>query len=379
MESFLPYAHQSISEADISAVAQALQGERITRGENVAALEQEVAQYVGSRYAIAFSSGSAALACAFQAARVGPSDRIVSSPNTFITSVARGVELGAKLHLVDIDAYGNMDISLLPDIVNVPYSRGKTIIVPVHYAGVALDMKALDELIRIPEVMIIEDAAHALGSFYPDGQKVGSCAYSDMTIFSFHPAKNITTAEGGMVTTNDRELAERLKVARDSGIQRTSPWYYEVEQISCNYHMSELHAALGRSQLKRIDQFRAAKDRLITAYRNRFERVPGLHLPPDGADARTHYHLFQVHIEFEPLQLTRDLVMESLAAAGIGTQYHYVPLYRNPCLHLPSQGYPTMESHFARSLSIPFFSSMTEKDVDRVSSALRRILYKVYE
>ena len=359
-------------------MAHALQGDRITRGVHVEGFEQEVAQYVGSRYAVAFASGSAALACAFQAARVGPSDRIISSPNTFIASVARGVELGAKLHLVDIDRFGNMEISLLSDIVNVPYSRGNTIIVPVHFAGVAIDMKALDELIRIPEVIIIEDAAHAFDSSYPDGQRVGSCAYSDMTIFSFHPAKNITTAEGGMVTTNDSELAERLRVARDSGIQRAgSRWYYEVSQLSSNYHLSELHAALGRSQLKRIDQFRANKDRLIATYRNRLEKTPGMELSPQEADARTHYHLFQVHIDFEPLQLTRDLVMEALAANGIGTQYHYVPLYRHPCLHQSRQGFSAMEAHYARSLSLPFFASMTEKDVDRVCSALRRILYRL--
>lgn len=378
MESFLPYAHQSITEDDVAAVAQAMRGENVTRGPVVEAFEQEFAQYVGSKYAVAFSSGSAALTCAFQAARVGPSDRVVCSPNTFIASVARAVELGAKLHLVDIDAYGNMDLSLVPEVVNVTYSRGNTIIVPVHFAGVAIDMKALDELIKTPEVIIIEDASHALGSVYPDGPKVGSCAYSDMTVFSFHAVKNITTGEGGMVTTNDSALAERLKIARNSGIERASSgWYYEVPQLSSNYHLSELHAALGRSQLKRIDQFRANKDLLLGAYRNRLERTPGIRLSPQDVDGRTHYHLFEVHIEFELLQLTRSYVMEALAALGIGSQYHYVPLYNHPCLHLTQKGFPAMEAHYKSALSLPFFASMTEKDVGRVCSALRQIVFKL--
>ena len=384
----LHYAHQSIDDTDIEAVAAALKQEMITRGSQVAAFENEVCQRVQATYAVAFSSGSAALCAAFQAVNCGPHDRIITSPNTFIASVAAGVKAGAKLRCVDIDAYGNMDLSLLPDEVNLPQSRGRAIVVPVHMGGVAVDMKQLDSLISTPQTIVIEDAAHALGSWYPDGMPVGSCVYSDMTVFSFHPVKNITCGEGGMVTTNDPGLHARLQRIRDSGIERASfvnlsvpePWYYEVQELSCNFHMTEFQAALGRSQLRRLDTFFQNKAALMTAYRRTLASAPGVSLLPAHADSRTHYHLFQVDIEFEALGLTRSKVMEGLRALDIGSHYHYVPLYRHPALKASlSQSlkeFPAMESHLARSLTLPFFSSMTEQDVDRVVTALRTVLYR---
>ena len=217
---FLPYAHQAIDSSDIDAVTAALKQEIITRGSQVAAFEDDVCRRVHAAHGVAFSNGSTALYAAFQAAGVGPADRIVCSPNTFIASVAGGVKAGARLRFVDIDAYGNMDLSLLADELNVTQSRGRTVIVPVHIAGVAVDMEKLDDLICIPQTVVIEDAAQAFGSAYPDGTPVGSCTYSDMTVFSFHAIKNITCGEGGMVMTNDPVLYQRLKKIRDSGIER---------------------------------------------------------------------------------------------------------------------------------------------------------------
>ncbi len=387
---FLPYAHQSIDASDIEAVTAALTQELITRGSQVEAFEHEMCQNVEASYAVAFSSGSAALYAAFQAAHVGPNDRLITSPNTFIASVAGGVRAGAKLRCVDIDAYGNLNLDLLSDEINVPHSRGRAVIIPVHFAGVAIDMQQLSALIRLPQTVVIEDAAHALGSFYPDGRPVGSCEYSDMTVFSFHPVKNITCGEGGMVTTSDAMLFQRLKKIRDSGIERTAitgrpspePWYYEVDELSCNFHMTEFQAALGRSQLRRLDTFFQQKAALIAAYRRKFASTPAVSLHPAEADARTHYHLFQVSIEFEALGLTRSKVMEGLRALSIGSQYHFVPLYRHPALKnalsQSAEDFPAMEEHVAHSLTLPLFSSMTEAESDRVVTALRKVLYQIH-
>jgi dTDP-4-amino-4,6-dideoxygalactose transaminase len=244
-------------------------------------------------------------------------------------------------------------------------------------------------MIFVPQIVVIEDAAHALGSLYPDGTPVGNCAYSDMTVFSFHAIKNITCGEGGMVTTNDPVVYQRLKKIRDSGIERIAvtrrpspePWYYEVDEISCNFHMTEFQAALGRSQLLRIDSFFQNKASLMAAYRRKLASTPAVALHPSAADPLSHHHLFQVNIEFEALGLTRSKVMEALHALSIGSQYHYVPLYCHPALasaiSQTSQAFPVMEEHYKKSLSLPFFSSMTEGDVDRVVTSLRKVLYQL--
>jgi UDP-4-amino-4,6-dideoxy-L-N-acetyl-beta-L-altrosamine transaminase len=386
---FIPYAHQSIDGTDIDAVSAALKQHEITRGAQVAAFEQEICDRVHALHGVAFSSGSTALYAAFQAANVEPQDRIVTSPNTFVATVAGAVRSGARLRFVDIDEYGNIDLSLLGQELSPRQSRGKTIVIPIHFAGVAVDMKRLDELIFDPQAIVIEDAAHALGSLYPDGSPVGCCAYSDMTVFSFHAIKNITCGEGGMVMTNDHELYHRLRKIRDSGIEHaslvgrssTEPWYYEISQLSCNFHMTEMQAALGRSQLKRLDSFFQKKASLIAAYRRKLASTPGVFLHPSEPDFRTHYHLFQIDVEFESLGLTRTKVMEGLQALSIGSQYHYVPLYCHPALtHAISQSsneFPVMEEHFKKSLSIPFFSGMAEDDVDRVVTSLRKVLFQL--
>ena len=389
MANFLPYAHQSISESDAAAAAEALRQNIVTRGQDVEAFERQVCEAVGARYGAAFSSGSTALSAAFQAGGVGQGDTIVCSPNTFIASVAGGVRSGASLSLVDIDETGNMDIQAAAGLLRQQRSRGRAVLVPVHFAGVAVDMHALDELITEPSTLVIEDAAHAIGSRYPDGSPVGNCRYSDMTVFSFHAIKNITCGEGGMVMTNDPALDARLRTVRDSGIERTvllnrrtpEPWYYEVVQLSSNYHMTESQAALGLSQLRRIDEFAKRKAALMAAYREKFGAMPAVKLPSSEAEGRTHRHLLCVSIDFEALAQTRTDVMNSLQEQGIGSQYHYVPLYLHPALQaalgpcLPR--FSAMEAHFKNSLSIPFYSGMEEGDVDRVAAALRKALYRL--
>ena len=385
---FVPYAHQTIDEEDIQAVSQALRQDYITRGPTVEAFEKAIAEKVGVQFAVAFSNGSTALAGAFQAGKVGPSDRVISSPNTFIATVAQAVSRGASLRLVDIDAFGNLDNNLLPQEANEPRSRGKTVIVPVHFAGVALDMKRLSESLTTPELLIVEDAAHALGSFYPDGSRVGSCTHSDMTVFSFHPAKNITCGEGGMVTTNDPGLYSRLKLIRNNGMDRDTvfhgtkePWYYEVNELSSNYHMTEMQAALGLSQLRHLDTWGQKKRDLVAMYRRKLASVPGITLLPSEADERTHFHLFVVLIAFKELGMTRSQFMECLATEGIGSQYHYTPLYNHEALrnHIQQreEEFQAMKTYFNQALSLPLYASMEESDIDRVVSAIRKALFQL--
>jgi len=378
MTKFLPFAKQSIDEQDINAVIQALKQDYITRGATVQAFERAIADLVGADFAVAFSSGSSALYAAYKAAKVTSFDKIISTPNTFIATVAGGAARGATVHLVDINEYGNMDIDLLDEKVLAPMSRGKTFIVPVHFAGVAIDMQKLSSMIRAQDVVIIEDAAHALGSQYPDGTFVGSCAYSDMTIFSFHASKNIACGEGGMVTTNDPDLFSRLKQLRNSGIENSSSWYYEVTDISCNGHMTEMQAALGLSQLQNLSEFQKKKNTLISVYRELLENVPGIEPNNCDVDMRTHYHLFEVHIDYELFNTSRSAVMDTLLEEGIGSQYHYVPLYNHPVLNFvckqKKELFPIMEVHFQKALSLPLSVRMEEGDVERVVTALRKAI-----
>lgn len=385
MNIFLPYARHILDESDRQAVAEVLLSSTLTRGDRVEQFEKELAAYVGAPFAVCFSSGSTALEAAFQAASLSEEDRVVSTPNTFIATVAPARRKGAGLELVDIDEKGNIDLSKALSSVHKKKTRGRTFFVPVHFAGHPVDMPYFFEQIAKEEVVIIEDAAHAIGSCYSDGSRVGSCLSSDMTIFSFHPAKNITTAEGGAVTCRSLELYNRLKTLRDSGREkeavRYSPpsfAYYEVHDLSSNYHLSELHAALGLSQLKRIERFHSQKLRLWERYVQKLIDVPGIRPLHLEVIPGNHMHLFVVQIAFHAFGISKQQFMQKLFEKGIGTQYHYVPLYYHDALHLNVETMkrecPVMENYFKSALSLPFFSSMKESQVDFVVENLLSVL-----
>jgi len=383
MTDFLPYARQEISDADKHAVSSALDGDLITRGLQVQAFEEKLAAFCGAKFCVLFSSGSAALYAAFQAADVSSADRFITTPNSFIATTAAGARLGALPHFIDIDPKtANMRLDLLQEKLTEPApSRGRFVICPVHFAGVCVDMQALDSFIKTPEVVVIEDAAHAIGSYYPNGEKVGSCSHSNMTIFSFHAIKTITTGEGGAVTTNDEKLYTRLKRIRNSGIERQtdkSMWQYEVQELSNNFHMNEMQAALGVSQLARIDEFVAKRRTILSWYRKYLQDVDVTMLASDDSvDDKTAYHLMVVRIDFEKHKTTRDEVMQKLYDAGIGSQYHYIPLYRHPALASSCKDDPDsfveMERYYKEALSLPLYVRLEEKDVERVCNELKRV------
>lgn len=386
-DDFIPYARQSINEQDIQAMGQALQGTAITRGPHVEAFEKAIADYCGARYAVAFNSGTTALIAACHAAEVGPHDRLLTSPNTFIATAGAGICHQATPVFIDIDRNtGNIDLDLLDFNINRPSSRGRTVVSPVHFAGIPVDMELLDNLIKNPDTVVIEDAAHALGSTYKDGQKVGCCAWSQMTMFSLHPAKTITTGEGGIITTNDPELDHKLRLFRNNGIEREppyllgtpAPWYYEVHDITNNTNFTEFQAALGISQLSRIDSFIEKRRELVRAYREKLKDIPSIRLFTDELDAFAAFHLFVVQIDFESCGTTRQKVMETLKAKGIGTQVHYIPLYRHPVIAKNcgdiSEYFPQMEAYYAQALSLPLYYDLPIEKIDYIVSSLKEAL-----
>lgn len=384
---FLPYAKQSINSADLEAVSESLKGDIITRGSHVEAFEQSFAAYCNAKYAVAFSSGTAGLMASYHAVKTGSNDRILTTPNTFVSSVGAGIQCGATPVFLDIDrSTGNLNLDQLECNIKHPSSRGKTIIVPVHFAGIPVDMQLIDSLIKDPETIVIEDAAHAIGSLYNDGNRVGCCSHSDLTVFSLHPAKNITSGEGGIVTTNNEDLFHSLRLFRNNGIERDPlylkeeprPWYYEVVELSGNYNFTDMQGALGLSQLKRIDQFAAKRRELLAAYRGKLAAIEHLRMFTSDYDNNAFFHLCVVQIEFEKIGKDRAALMNALKEKGIGTQVHYIPVYRHPFFRQGagdmSDYFPEMEAYYAQALSLPFYYDLTLEDVDRVVQSLKTCL-----
>lgn len=389
---FIPYAKQSISDEDIEAVSAVLKSDVITRGPKVEEFEEAVAAYCGAKYGVAFTNGTAALFAACYAAKTGPYDRLLTTPNTFVATVGAGIQYQATPVFIDIDRNtGNIDLEQLSYNLDYPTTRGKNIIIPVHFSGIPVDMEKLGMMIKEPNTVVIEDAAHAIGSCYSNGSRVGSCENSDMTIFSFHPAKTITTGEGGMVMTNSEEFCRRLKHYRNNGIEKNPeylvqpeafPGYYEVDEISGNFNFTEMQAALGLSQLKRLNQMVAKRRELVAAYRERLQGLVGIRLFTDAYDAMTAFHLFVVQIDFSRFGISRTEVMTALKENYIGTQLHYIPLYRHPVIQSKSgdisEYYPEMEGYYAEALSLPLYYGLTLDEVDRVVDALKKAIRYPY-
>jgi UDP-4-amino-4,6-dideoxy-N-acetyl-beta-L-altrosamine transaminase len=358
----IPYGHQSIDADDVAAVVEALESDWLTGGPRVEEFEQALAATTRARHAVAFASGTAALHAAAAAARLGPGDVVATSALSFAASATCARYVGATPVLVDVDpATLNMDPSAIPS--------GCAAVVAVHYAGLPLDLTRLDP--RPP--VVIEDAAHALGAETPDGP-VGNCARSDMAVFSFHPVKTVTTGEGGAVTTNSADLAERLRRFRNHGIvphPEGGGWYYEIEELGFNYRITELQCALGASQLRKLPRFVERRNELAAHYRVLLADLP-VDLPPAARPGWRHaYHLFPVRVD------DRRRVYDHLRFSGIGVQVHYVPIYRHPLyadLGVDPSDYPGTEKTYDRLLSLPLYPGLTEQEQDVVVDTLKAAL-----
>ena len=376
---FLPYARQEITDADVAAVTAALREPFITQGPTIERFERAVAERVGARHCVAFSSGTAALHGAAFAAGVGPGDEVVSSPITFAASTNCGLYLGADARFVDIDpATWNLDTAAAAAAVG-PRTKA---IVPVSFAGLPVDLAPLDAV--RDRVTVIEDGCHALGG-HRDGRWVGGPGGADITIFSLHPAKAITTGEGGLATTEDDDLAERLRLFRTHGItkQGVSPgeheggWYYEMQALGFNYRITDIQCALGLSQLERLPRWVARRNAVAARYHELLDGTEGLQLPAHPRDGEVHgRHLFVVRFTEGPLR--RRAMVDGLRAAGIFVQVHYIPVYKMPYYRdtfaLPADGWPHAEDYYAGAISLPMFPAMADADVDVVVGELTRLL-----
>jgi len=377
----IPYGRQSVSEEDIAAVVEVLRSDFLTQGPAVARFESEVAAYCKAPFAVAANSGTSALHIACQALGLGPGDWLWTSPNTFVASANCGRYCGASIDFVDIDPRTyNMDIGLLGRKLAQAQRAGRIpkVVVPVHFGGQSCEMRELWELAGRYGFHVVEDASHALGADY-GGAKVGGCAFSHAAVLSFHPVKLITTGEGGMVMTRDPALAESLRQLRSHGITRErrlfrgepgGDWYYQQLQLGFNFRMTDMQAALGASQMRRLDAFVARRRQLVERYDERLRGLP-LVPPQRSPSGNPCWHLYVVQVD------DRARVFEALRASGIGVNVHYIPVHRQPyyeALGFRRGDFPEAERYYERAISLPLHPGLSDAQQDHVVEALRRAL-----
>jgi UDP-4-amino-4,6-dideoxy-N-acetyl-beta-L-altrosamine transaminase len=380
----IPYGRQDISEGDIQAVVDVLRSDWLTQGPAVPAFEKSVAYYCGARHAVAVNSGTSALHLACLALDVGPGDRVWTSAITFVASANCALYCGAQADFVDIDPRSyNMSVDALVAKLEQAQRTGKLpkVVIPVHLCGQSCDMAAIHALGRKYGFRIVEDASHAIGGRYR-GEPVGNCRHSEITVFSFHPVKIITTAEGGMAMTNDARLAQRMQLLRTHGITRDAdemtrepdgPWYYEQTVLGLNYRMTDVQAALGLSQMDRIDQFVAARNRIAVRYDLLLASLPVV-APVQRADCMSARHLYVVRLKLKEIRRSHREVFESMRRAGIGVNLHYMPVYRQPYyakLGMNVADCSAAERYYAEAITLPLYPALTEEQQDRVVETLR--------
>jgi UDP-4-amino-4,6-dideoxy-N-acetyl-beta-L-altrosamine transaminase len=383
-EPFLPYGRQTIEEDDIAAVAEALRADFLTTGPTVARFEATFAERVGAAHAVACANGTAALHLAMLALGVAPGEAVIAPTTTFLATANCARYVGAEVVFADVDpASGLMTPQTLHEALQRLGERRLRAVLPVHLRGDAVDLPALAALTQEAGGVLVEDAAHALGTTMDYGlgaERVGDGRHSAMTTFSFHPVKTIATGEGGMVTTGDANLAERLRVFRSHGMVRPEhgpAWWYEMPEIGFNYRLPDVLCALGLSQLAKLDRFAAARRTLAAVYGDALAALaPEVQIAASPAWSRPVPHLMTVLIDFESAGRDRGQVMAALQARGVGSQVHYIPVHRQPYYaeRYGSVVLPGAEAWYARCLSLPLYPAMTEADVNRVAGALGEAL-----
>lgn len=384
---FIPYGRHSIDEDDRRAVIEALSSAALTRGPAVERFEAALAERVGRRFAVAVSSGTAGLHVAALAAGLGPGDVAMTSAITFVASANGARYCGASIAIADIQPNS---LALAPPEVGPDVKA----VVPVDFGGLVSGLAEIRD--RFPRAVVIEDAAHSFGGHDEAGIPAGGSKFADMAVFSFHPVKTITAAEGGAVVTDDPDLARRLRLYRGHGIERAGhflasadqagepggrhPWYYEQQVLGFNYFLSDLHAALGLSQMTRAEKYVARRRAIATRYDALLHGLPGVARPQSdpAMRARSAHHLYVVEIDFPRFAVTRAELMTRLRTRDIGTQVHYIPLYRQPYYADPSvdpaRAYPHAERYYARCLSLPVHPALTDEEVDYVVASLKHEL-----
>lgn len=370
---YIPYGRQSIDDKDIEAVIEVLKSDYVTTGPKVAEFEKKVADYCGAKYAVAIANGTAALHAACIAAEIGEGDEVITTPITFVASSNCALYCGAKPVFADIDKNTyNID----PDDIERKITDKTKAIVAVHFTGQPCDMDRIHDIAKKYNLIVIEDAAHALGADYK-GKKIGSM--SDMTTFSFHPVKHITTGEGGMILTNNEQLYKRLLLARSHGITRNEEdmtmndgaWYYQQIDLGYNYRITDIQCALGITQMDKLDDFVAKRRAIVKKYNEAFEKNDKIITPYQLEGCNNSYHLYVVKVE------NRKEVFDKLRAAGIGVNVHYIPVYTQP--YYRNNGYadvtcPNAEEYYAHCISLPIYPELTDEEQDYVIETLCKVV-----
>ena len=394
---YIPYGRQTIDDADIEAVIRSLKSDFLTTGPEVAAFEREFAATIGAKHAVAVCNATAALHLALRVSGVGDGDRVVTSPNTFLSSANCAAFVGAVPDFSDIDP---ITYNLSPDSLEENWKDDCRAVVAVAYAGQSAEMPEIARIARSRDAVVIEDGCHGIGGgFHHEGQpyKIGAHPWADITTFSFHPVKTMTTGEGGVLVTDNDDYAERARQLRSHGTVRdpskfvgfgsemnglgeTGPWAYEMQTLGYNYRITDLQCALGRSQLKKLPQFIQRRRNIVAKYNSAFADLNWLTTPglrnPDDAELIS-WHLYTTQIDFTQIDKTRSETMLALADHRVGSQVLYIPVYLQPW-YRQSYGYaagkcPVSEAYYAQTLSLPLFPGMSDADVDHVIETVRNL------
>ena len=383
----IPYGRHEISDEDVSAVTDVLRSDFLTQGPQVPLFEKIVADYCGAKYGVVVNSATSALHIACLALELGEGDWLWTSPNSFVASANCGLYCGAMIDFVDIDPQTyNLSVKELEKKLIQAKKENKLpkILVTVHFAGQSCDMKKIYKLSREYGFFIIEDAAHSIGGKYLD-KSIGGCQYSSITVFSFHPVKIITTAEGGLATTNSKKLAEKMELFRSHGVTRDQslmtkkndgPWHYQQINLGFNYRMTELQAALGISQMKKLDEFVSRRHILQEKYDMLFASLPVIK-PYQNQDSYSALHLYPIQIDLDNNSKSRKQIFIELREKGIGVNVHYIPIHTQPYyqkLGFKEGDFPNSEYYYSRAISIPLFHAMTLNQQDEVCDALKSVL-----
>jgi len=382
----IPYGKQEITQDDIDSVIEVLKSDFITQGPAVPRFEKSITDHCSVQYAVAVNSATSALHIACMALGLGEGDWLWTSPNTFVASANCGLYCGSQVDFIDIDPRTyNMSVAALQHKLEKAEREGKLpkIVIPVHFAGQSCDMKAISSLAKKYNFKIIEDASHAIGGKYLD-KPIGGCEYSDITVFSFHPVKIITTGEGGIATTNDKALADKMLRLRSHGVTRDpeymisgndEPWYYEQIELGLNYRMTDIQAALGFSQMQRLDDYIESRHRLCEQYEKLLQDMPVIR-PWQSPDSYSALHLYPIQID-SSVNLSRRKVFECLREAGIGVNVHYIPVHTQPYyrnMGFIETDFPNTMEYYKNVISLPMFSVLTNEQQLEVVGALKKIL-----
>ncbi|KAB2364611.1 UDP-4-amino-4,6-dideoxy-N-acetyl-beta-L-altrosamine transaminase [Bacillus thuringiensis] len=378
-ETYLPYGQQQIDGYDIQAVVDVLKGDFLTTGPMVQQFEEAIAKYVGAKYTVSFSNGTAALHAACYAAGITEGDEVITTPMTFVASANCILYQGAKPVFADID---NETYNISPKSIEEKITNKTKAIIPVHYTGQPVELEAIQKIAKQNNLIIIEDAAHALGATYKN-KKIGSIG--DMTMFSFHPVKHITTGEGGVITTNNPLFYEKLVQFRTHGIERNpqkllenhGPWYYEMQFLGYNYRITDIQAALGLSQLSKLDSFIKIRKKYVDIYSKEFSCLSEIIIPKQLPQTSSSWHLYIIRLNTKLLKCNRKEFYEALQRENIGVNVHYIPVHLQPFYQ--KLGYekgicPQAENVYEEIITLPLFPKMTEADVWDVIQAVRKVL-----